>query len=53
MPDLVKKVNPDLDNERKKCTFDVEELARWWNGGEQKLLEKRERGWCESLNYLK
>lgn len=38
------KLNPDLENERKTCSFDVEELARWWNGGEQKLLEKRERG---------
>lgn len=38
------KLNPDLENERKTCAFDVEELARWWNGGEQKLLEKRERG---------
>lgn len=38
------KLNPDLENERKTCSFDVEELARWWNGGEQKLLEKRTRG---------
>lgn len=39
-----KKVNPDLLNERKKCTFNVEELASWWNNGPQKLKEKRERG---------
>lgn len=38
------KLNPDLENERKKCTFDTEEMARWWNGGDQKLAEKRERG---------
>lgn len=38
------KINPDLDNERRKCAFDVEDWARWWNGGEQKLLEKRDRG---------
>lgn len=37
-------INGDLENERKTCSFDVEELARWWNGGEQKLIEKRERG---------
>lgn len=37
-------VNPDLNNERKKCSFDVEEMARWWYGGEQKLKEKRQRG---------
>lgn len=42
----VGKVNPDLENERKKINFDVEEMARWWNGGEQKLIEKRERGMC-------
>lgn len=40
----VGKVNQDLENERKKINFDVEELARWWHGGEQKLIEKRERG---------
>ena len=38
------KVNPDLDKERKSCSFNVDELAIWWNGGELKLKEKRERG---------
>lgn len=38
------KVNPDLVKERKQCSFDVEEFARWWNGGETKLREKRDRG---------
>lgn len=38
------KVNPDLENERKKCTFSTEELARYWIGSEQKLEEKRARG---------
>lgn len=37
-------INSDLNNERKKCSFDVEEMARWWYGGEQKLTEKRQRG---------
>lgn len=40
----VGKVNPDLENERKRCNFDVDEMARWWNGGEQKLIKKREMG---------
>lgn len=37
-------INSDLNNERKKCSFDVEEMASWWYGGEQKLTEKRQRG---------
>lgn len=37
-------VNQDLENERKKCTFDVEEMARWWNDGEENLKAKRESG---------
>ncbi|XP_063700828.1 probable peroxisomal acyl-coenzyme A oxidase 1 [Culicoides brevitarsis] len=40
---MAKKVNPDIAKERKKCTFDVEEMACWWNNGAQKLKEKRER----------
>lgn len=44
--EIVKNVNPDLDLERKKCTFDVEELAIWWNGGKDELLQKRETGKC-------
>lgn len=38
------KINPDLEKERKTCSFNVDELAVWWNGGELKLREKRERG---------
>lgn len=38
------KINPDLEKERRTCAFNVEELAIWWNGGELKLREKRERG---------
>lgn len=44
MPAATTKVNADLENERKKCNFDVTEMARWWVDGEQKLIEKRERG---------
>lgn len=37
-------INADLANERRKCTFDVEELARYWIGDQVKLEEKRARG---------
>lgn len=48
-------INPDLTNERKKCSFNVEEMARWWYGGEQKLAEKRQRGklYVNNRNFLK
>lgn len=39
-----KTINSDLANERNKCTFECEELSRYWHGGEQKLQEKRARG---------
>lgn len=38
------KMNQDLVAEREKRTFDAEEFAVWWNGGSQKLKEKRDRG---------
>lgn len=44
MPATKKTLNPDLDRERRRCTFDVEELARYWYGGQNKLDEKRARG---------
>lgn len=37
------KVNQDLLNERKKCTFKNEDFTLWWIGGEAKLKEKRSR----------
>jgi len=43
MPATKKTINPDLENERKKCTFDVEEFARYWIGDQNKLDEKRAR----------
>ena len=45
---LVSNVNPELENERKKCTFNIEEFARWWKGGEAALYKKREIGWLIS-----
>lgn len=44
MPTVKQTVNPDLENERRKCTFDVGELARYWIGDQTKLNEKRSRG---------
>lgn len=43
MPASKKTINPDLAKERQKCTFDVEELARYWIGDQTKLDEKRFR----------
>lgn len=37
-------VNPDLANERKKCSFNTSEFTNWWYGGEKKVAEKRSRG---------
>lgn len=44
MPATKKTINPDLARERQNCTFDVEELARYWIGDQGKLEEKRVRG---------
>lgn len=49
MPTAKTTINPDLEKERKRCTFDVEELARYWIGDQQKLEEKRARGMCFEL----
>ncbi|XP_055379777.1 probable peroxisomal acyl-coenzyme A oxidase 1 [Condylostylus longicornis] len=37
------KINPDLEIERKQCSFNIEEMAIWWNGGKEKLNDKRLR----------
>lgn len=51
MPTTKKTINPDLEKERRKCTFDVEELARYWIGDQSKLEEKRARG-KSLVNFL-
>ncbi|XP_055310444.1 probable peroxisomal acyl-coenzyme A oxidase 1 [Sitodiplosis mosellana] len=43
MPTTKRTINSDLEKERRKCTFDVEELARYWIGDQSKLEEKRAR----------
>ncbi|XP_011207579.2 probable peroxisomal acyl-coenzyme A oxidase 1 [Bactrocera dorsalis] len=35
-------VNPDLQKERDGASFRVDEFARWWHGGAEKLRFKRE-----------
>lgn len=35
------KINPDLQEERNKVSFDVTEFSKWYHGGEEKLEEKR------------
>lgn len=34
-------VNPDLQKERDAATFNSEEFAAWWAGGEEELKFKR------------
>lgn len=41
-----KEVNPDLLKERKKCTFDVQELTHLLDGGAEKTSERKSRGLC-------
>lgn len=43
MPATKKTINPDLERERRQCSFDIEELARYWYGDQSKLEEKRAR----------
>lgn len=38
------KVNPDLEGERKKCSFKTIEFTNWWHGGAKNVEEKRWRG---------
>lgn len=38
------KVNKDLLQERSKCTFNVEELIHFLDGGEEMTLERKRRG---------
>lgn len=37
-------INQDLLRERKKCTFDPEELTNFLDGGKEKTGERRSRG---------
>lgn len=43
MPELVK-VNKDLQEERDKINFNVEEFTNWYYGDEEKVREKRYLG---------
>lgn len=40
---ILQKINPDLQKERKKCTFNTLELTHLLDGGEQKTQERKER----------
>lgn len=35
------KINPDLEEERKKVAFKVEEFTNWYHGGADKVADKR------------
>ncbi|KAL0901882.1 hypothetical protein ABMA27_007037 [Loxostege sticticalis] len=47
------KVNPDLQRERQKCTFDVEEMTVLYDGGEEKTAQRRSRAsvMVSNVNY--
>jgi hypothetical protein len=38
------KVNSDLENERRKCTFNIIELTNFLDGGAEKTKARRELG---------
>jgi hypothetical protein len=35
------KVNPDIQEEREKVAFNIEEFTNWYHGGVEKVEEKR------------
>lgn len=35
------KINKDIKEERDKVTFEIEEFAKWYHGGDRQLQEKR------------
>lgn len=41
MKGTVAKINPDLQEERDKIPFDIEEFTKWYFGGADKVEEKR------------
>lgn len=46
------KINPDLQEERDKVSFDVSEFSKWYHGGEDKLEEKRFLGNKQNKNHV-
>lgn len=46
MKSISTKINPDLQEERDKIPFDVEEFTTWYYGGADKVEEKRSLGKC-------
>lgn len=54
------KVNPDLQEERNKVTFNVEEFTNWYYEGEQNVSQKRFLGklnvqghyFCSNFHYF-
>lgn len=45
---MTDKINPDLQRERDKCTFNVTELTNFIDGGVINTEERRKRG----IHYL-
>jgi len=45
-------VNKDINEEREKVTFSVEELCNWYHGGAAKVAEKRAMGKESNATYF-
>lgn len=45
MPSL-SKLNKDIQEERDKVSFEIEEFTNWYYGGKEKVDEKRFLGKC-------
>lgn len=46
------KVNPDIQEERNKVSFTVEEFTNWYYGGAANVKEKRFLGNNRELEYF-
>lgn len=44
MPEVLSKCNPDIERERKKCTFSTKELTIFLDKGEDKVQERKALG---------
>ena len=47
---VVSKINPDIQEEREKVGFDVEEFTNWYHGGAKNVEEKRFYGKTDFIN---
>lgn len=45
-------VNSDLESERKKCTFNIQELTHLLDGGPEKTAERKSRGKLKLIRVI-